>query len=242
MKASRNINTAPASGKTIGIADTTASTGSASWAGVWDVGLDMVIPSVIQIRNSPNFTHAGGNRKTFWPDTLPAWRIHVSMTPVSAVGISMNPSTRLPVLAALAAVVIGAVAGCAATGPGSPSARPVLYPNATLNRVGETRARAEAEVCMARAQSAGLTPDEKNNEMARRAGQGAATGGVAAAVGALVTGRGVDSAVRSGAAGAAVGGSAGAVSGAMQQKASSTYRHFVQRCMSEKGFEVIGWN
>ena len=134
------------------------------------------------------------------------------------------------------------LAGCAATGPGSPSARPVLYPNAALNRVGETQARAEVDACTLRAQSAGLTPDEKNNETARRAGQGAAVGGVAAAVGALVTGRGVDLVVRSGAVGAAVGGSAGAVSGAMQEKASATYRHFVQRCLSDKGFEVIGWN
>lgn len=242
MKASKNINTAPTRGRTIGMADTTASTGSVSWAGVWGVGVDMVIPSVCQIRNKPDFTHAGANRFIDWLDTWQWWRIYVSMTPVSAVNSTMNPSIRLPLLAALLATVIGTLAACAATGPSSPSARPVLYPNATLNRVGEARGRAEAEACMARAQSAGLTPDEQNNETARRAGQGAATGGVAAAVGALVTGRGVDGAVRSGAAGAAVGGSAGAVSGAMRQKASSTYRYFVQRCMSEKGFEVIGWN
>lgn len=140
-------------------------------------------------------------------------------------------------------VLAGALlAGCAATGPSSPSARPVLYPNATLNRVGDAKAQAETDACMARAQTAGLSPDEKNNEVARRAGQGAAVGGVAAAVGALVTGRGGDSALRAGAAGAAVGGSAGAVSGAFREKASSTYRHFVQRCLSDKGFEVIGWN
>lgn len=68
------------------------------------------------------------------------------------------------------------------------------------------------------------------------------TEGVAAAVGALVTGRGLDSAVRSGATGAAVGGSAGAVSGALQDKPSSIYRQYVQRCLSDKGFQVIGWN
>ncbi|WP_296696638.1 glycine zipper family protein [Rhodoferax sp.] len=150
----------------------------------------------------------------------------------------IGPSSRLMGLG----FAIGMLAGCAATGPQSPSARPVLYPNATFNRVGEAKAKAEVDVCMARAQSAGLTPEEKTNETARRAGQGAAAGGVAAAVGALVTGRGMDGAVRSGAAGAAVGGSAGAVSGAMHEKASGTYRHFVQRCMGEKGFDVIGWN
>ena len=44
MKASKNINTAPASGKTSGMDDTTASTGSISGDRAWDVGLDMVIP------------------------------------------------------------------------------------------------------------------------------------------------------------------------------------------------------
>ncbi len=133
-------------------------------------------------------------------------------------------------------------AGCAATGPSSPSARPVLYPNAAFNRMGEARARQEVDTCTGRAQAAGLTPEEKNNATARRAGQGAATVGAVAAVGALVTGRDTEGVVRAAAAGAAVGGTAGAVSGAMQEKPSSTYRHFVQRCLSEKGLDVIGWN
>lgn len=134
------------------------------------------------------------------------------------------------------------LAGCAATGPGSPSARPVLYPNAVFNRIGEAQARQEVETCMSRARAAGLTPEEQSNAAARRAGQGAATVGVAAAVGALVTGRDTEGVLRAGATGAAVGGSAGAVSGAMQDKPSSTYRSFVQRCLSDKGLDVIGWN
>ena len=145
--------------------------------------------------------------------------------------------------ACLVALLLAGLAGCAATGPQSPSARPVLYPNATLNRVGDAQARAEADACMARAVSAGLTPEEKNNAVARGAGVGAATGAVASAVGALITGRGGEGAVRAGAAGAAVGGSAGAVQGAFRgDRPSSTYRHFVQRCLAERGFEVIGWN
>lgn len=144
---------------------------------------------------------------------------------------------RLPAIALLAAL-----AGCAATGPNSPSAKPVLYPNATLTRVGEAQARAETDGCMARATQAGLTPDQKTNEVGRRAGEGAATAGVASAVGALITGRSSD-VLRAGAAGAAVGGSAGAVSGAFHNdKVNPVYRQFVQRCLSEKGFDVIGWN
>lgn len=142
----------------------------------------------------------------------------------------------------LSALTAAVLAGCAVTGPNSPSAKPVLYPNAALNRLGAAQAQAEASACMSRALAAGLTPDEKNNAVARRAGEGAATAGVASAVGALLTGRGSD-VLKAGAVGAAVGGSAGAVSGAFHNdRPNTTYRYFVQRCMSEKGFEVIGWN
>lgn len=145
--------------------------------------------------------------------------------------------------ACAAAVLLGGLAGCAATGAHSPSARPVLYPNAALNRVGDAQGRAEVDACMARAVSAGLTPEEKSNAVARGAGVGAATGAVASAVGALITGRGGEGAIRAGAAGAAVGGSAGAVQGSFRgDRPSSTYRNFVQRCLAERGFEVIGWN
>jgi hypothetical protein len=32
------------------------------------------------------------------------------------------------------------------------------------------------------------------------------------------------------------------VSGALQDKPSGIYRQYVQRCLSDKGFEMIGWN
>lgn len=153
----------------------------------------------------------------------------------------MNITTRPATVAMVLAGVL-ALSGCAATGPNSPSARPVLYPNATLNRVGVAQGQTEIDACMSRAMTAGLTPDEKNNAVARRAGEGAATAGVASAVGALLTGRSSD-VLRSGAIGAAVGGSAGAVSGAFHNdRPNGTYRQFVQRCLSERGFDVIGWN
>jgi outer membrane lipoprotein SlyB len=143
--------------------------------------------------------------------------------------------------AAASALVL--LSACATGGANSASARPVLYPNATLNRLGEAQGRAEADACMARASSAGLSPSQSGNEVGRRAGEGAAVGGVASAVGALITGRGGEGMLRSGAAGAAVGGSAGAVSGAFHNdKPNGVYRNFVHRCLGEKGLEVIGWN
>ncbi|WP_309681367.1 glycine zipper family protein [Polaromonas sp.] len=140
-------------------------------------------------------------------------------------------------------VLLALLSACASSGPGSASARPVLYPNNALNRVGEAQGRLEADACMARAQSAGLGPTQQSSEVGRRAGEGAATVGVASAVGALISGRGGEGLLRAGAAGAAVGGSAGAVSGALHSdRPNPVYRNFVQRCLGEKGFDVIGWN
>ena len=157
----------------------------------------------------------------------------------------MKSLTKLGALCTICATstVVLLLSACAAGGSGSSAARPVLYPNATLNRVGDAQGRAEADACVSRALSAGLTADQKTNEVGRRAGEGAATAGVASVVGALITGRGSEGVLRAGAAGAAVGGSAGAVSGAFHNdRPNSTYRSFVQRCLSEKGFDVIGWN
>ena len=154
----------------------------------------------------------------------------------------MKFSARLfPMYAA--ALLAFALAGCASHDADSASNRPVLYPNAALNRVGDAQGRMEANACMARAQASGLSPTQNTNEVGCRAGEGAATAGVASIVGALITGRGGEGVLRAGAAGAAIGGSASAVSGAFHNdRPNGIYRSFVQRCLGDKGFEVIGWN
>ena len=134
------------------------------------------------------------------------------------------------------------VAGCATTGAASPSAKPVFYPNAKLKQVGQPQADADAQACEQLARNAGLTPQEQDNAVLHDAAKGASIGGAAGAVGALVSGRGPGGVVNNGLAGAAVGGSVGAVNGAFQSKPSQTYRHFVQRCLKDKGYDVIGWN
>ena len=135
------------------------------------------------------------------------------------------------------------LAACATSGPASPNAGPVLYPNATYNSLGEARARDEVATCSARASAAGLTPEAKDNAVAQGATKGAAVGGVAGAVSAAVRGRSLENVLGAGAAGAAVGGSAGATAGALRDaKPNPTYRHFVQRCLHDKGLDVIGWN
>jgi outer membrane lipoprotein SlyB len=143
-----------------------------------------------------------------------------------------------PATFALAALVL---AGCAHTGSRSPNARPVLYPNAAFKQVGETKALEEVDVCMGSASHAGLTPEEKDNAVGHGAAKGAAVVGTVAGVGSLVRGRSLEGAIGAGAKGAVVGGAAGAVAGSFQEKPNMTFRHFVQRCLSEKGLEVIGW-
>jgi outer membrane lipoprotein SlyB len=140
-----------------------------------------------------------------------------------------------------AAVAAITLAGCA-TGARSPDARPVLYPNAAQTKMGEVAARAEVDACMAKAQTAGLKPQADNNAVGQGAARSGAMAGVAGVVGSLVTGRGLEGALKHGAATAAVGGAVGAAGGAFQTQPNMTYRHFVQRCASERGLEVIGWN
>ena len=152
----------------------------------------------------------------------------------------MEQKTSLVTIVALLAGVL--LSACATTGPNSPRARPVLYPNSAFNAMGELRASDEVNACTAKALAAGLTPDEKDNAVAQGAAKGATVGGVAAAVGAAVRGRSMEHVVGSGAAGAAVGGAAGAAAGAFHDRPSQTYRHFVQRCLRDKGLDVIGWN
>jgi outer membrane lipoprotein SlyB len=133
-----------------------------------------------------------------------------------------------------------ALAGCAST---AVSQRPTLYPNATYNRIGEAAAKAEVDACLDKAKTAGIKPESDSNGAGQGAARGGVMGGVAGVVGGLVTGRGIEDSLKHGAASAAVGGAVGAAGGAMRpDRANPTYRNFVQRCVSEKGLDIIGWN
>lgn len=151
--------------------------------------------------------------------------------------MSRQPST----LSAIVFIALSLTA-CAHRGSRSPDARPVLYPNATFKQIGENQALQDIDVCMGEARRAGLTPEENDSAVGRGAARGAAVGGTIGAVGSMVNGRGMERVLESGVKGAAVGGAAGAVAGSFRgEQPNMTYRHFVQRCLSEKGLEVIGW-
>ena len=116
---------------------------------------------------------------------------------------------------------------------------PVLYPNAKLETAGKAQADADISYCRQRADeyvsSGAATAKEVGKDTAVGGAGGAAVGAVAGAVSGGGAGRGA-------AIGAATGATAGAVHGAVKSSGPSPiYKNFVDRCLREKGYEVIGW-
>ena len=115
--------------------------------------------------------------------------------------------------------------------------QPVLYPNATYNSVGETAARADIDDCMRLAAEHGHATDTGKN-VAKSTGVGAAVGAAVGGAVGLVTGnpgRGL-------AAGADGGGAGGLARGAMNSgDPDEIERRFVEQCLRDKGYQVIGW-
>ena len=128
-------------------------------------------------------------------------------------------------------------AGCAAS-------RPVLYPNAQLQRDGDAAAQQTVDECMRLAE--GYVPEggadaTAARDMAGRTAAGAATGAATGAVAGAIYG----DAGRAAGAGAATGATAGFMSSLFglfgARGPSPTYRAFVERCLRERGYEPIGW-
>jgi hypothetical protein len=120
------------------------------------------------------------------------------------------------------------------------TARPVLYPNAHLQSVGQTVAERDIEECRARAEAAGASPRDRGaRDVAVGTGVGAGAGAASGAVGgAIAGGAGI---------GAAIGAASGAVFGFItslfgrRSGPNPAYTGFVDRCLREKGYEPIGW-
>jgi hypothetical protein len=113
----------------------------------------------------------------------------------------------------------------------------VLYPNAHLRQVGSSAARQDIAECKQLALGSGVD-QHKDGEVARRAASGAAIGG--ATGGAYGVFRG--DAVERGLGGAAAGAAGGTVHGMLKSdETSPVFRKFVNRCLGERGYEVIGW-
>jgi predicted small lipoprotein YifL len=130
--------------------------------------------------------------------------------------------------------VLTIVLAIAACGP----KRPVFYPNAHLEQVGKDQAQADADLCMAEAKQYGVK-EGSGEKAGGRAIKGAAVGAATSAAVSAVLGGNVG---RSAGAGAAGGATAGAVSGAFDASdPDAVFKNYVNRCLREKGYEVIGW-
>ncbi|MDX2457205.1 MAG: hypothetical protein QNL87_06830 [Gammaproteobacteria bacterium] len=140
--------------------------------------------------------------------------------------------------AALLAALLVVVITVAVTGCSSSPKRPVLYPNQHLNRVGGHVSQQDINACMQLARTSGVNVT-KDGEVGRKAVGGAAIGGTSsAAYGVFRDGDVGNRAL----AGAAAGAAAGAVRGGIQStEQSPIFKNFVNKCLSDKGYSVIGW-
>ena len=116
--------------------------------------------------------------------------------------------------------------------------RPVLYPNAHLDEVGMQVAQADIDDCIMKAEAAGANATDAG----AAAGNVAKSGAIGAAAGAVfgaIMGNSV------GRAAAATGGAAAAGSavneGFKSGDPTTIHKNFVDRCLREKGYDVIGW-
>jgi hypothetical protein len=117
--------------------------------------------------------------------------------------------------------------------------RPVLYPNVRYQEVGEAVAQRDVDECIALAESHGRGAAAPAARAGAQAAGGAAVGAATgAAVGAVL-----GSAGRGAAAGAA-GGGAGSLARSLfsWRELDPIERSFVQECLHERGYRVIGWD
>jgi hypothetical protein len=123
-------------------------------------------------------------------------------------------------------------AGCAAP-------KPILYPNAHLQEVGEEVAGRDIDECREMAKDAGATESQgRSGQVAGSTAAGGAIGSASGAVGGAVVG----SPGRGAMVGAAGGATAGFLRGLFRRKPpSNAYKQFVQRCLKERGYDPVGW-
>ena len=132
-----------------------------------------------------------------------------------------------------------AVATCASLALGCATPEPIFYPNATLESKGQEQADRDTDECSALAEKY-ESGSNRAGEIASTAAEDATVGGAAGAAGGAVWG---GDAGRGAAAGAAAGVAGGLVRAIFRSRRdpSPAYRHFMERCLADKGYEVIGW-
>jgi len=122
---------------------------------------------------------------------------------------------------------------------GCSSHKPILYPNAHLQSVSEDVSKQDVAACRDIAQDAGASSGpSKSGTVAGQTAVGAGSGAASGAVGGAIAG--------SAGLGAAVGAASGAVFGFLgglltPPQPDAAYVNVVNRCLTERGYEVAGW-
>jgi len=141
---------------------------------------------------------------------------------------------RKPAFGLFFLVSILILSGCS-----NPPKRPVVYPNAKATSAGPAQVARDVEACMTLARQYGIGETRQDN-IARDTATGALLGGVAAGTWGLVRGDATERAAAGAAAGAATAATRSVIT-STENRLNPTFQGFVQRCLSERGYEVIGW-
>jgi hypothetical protein len=127
-----------------------------------------------------------------------------------------------------------------AAGIGCSSYRPVLDENDQYLKVGPSRAEADIDACLAKADR--YLESHKNERLLKETGRGAAGGAIIGGVFGALTGN-----TRDALGGAAIGAGVGALSGAAGQASKDRLapdelkQRYVTHCLRRKNYAVIGW-
>jgi hypothetical protein len=115
--------------------------------------------------------------------------------------------------------------------------RPVTYSRVPGGPVEQARLDQDIDECTALARTHTREGSGVARETARRTGTGAAVGAATGAVGGAIWGH----AGRGAATGAAVGATSGLIGSLLQRGDDPVKRRYVERCLTERGYDVIGW-
>lgn len=118
---------------------------------------------------------------------------------------------------------------------------PIIYQSKSTAQKGEANVTRDVEACRAEAETKGLKPTRNSGgDLAKNTVKGGAVGGAAGAAGGAASGGSVG---RNAKYGAAVGATATFVTGLFRtSKPNSTYRRYVERCLADLGYDVVGWD
>ena len=141
----------------------------------------------------------------------------------------MTPIQKLAVLSIV--LYIAVISSCA-------SKRPAAYPNDQLKRAGQAQFQADIDECVRLANDYGVKNKQTEKVVKETARDGVAGAAAGAVISAIVGGNIGQSA----AAGAAGGGVIGFIRGMFDSdEPSPVFRQYVDKCLRDKGYEVIGW-